>query len=82
MAKVLRRGCDHLTSLSSLRDANFESNGGSRMSSMPADEAQCRDDDSCDDFEEAAEVCTRLLPLPVFAHPFRALEPSTWYCTM
>ena len=42
------------------------------MSSMRSDEVQCCDDDSCDDFEEAAEVRTRLLPLPVIAHLFSA----------
>ena len=72
MAKVLRRGFDNISSPSSLREANFASNGGSRMNSMPAEETQYCDDDSCDDFEEAAEVCTRNPPLPVFAHHFRA----------
>ena len=43
------------------------------MSSMQAEEAQCCDDDSCDDFEEAAEVCTEILPLPVYAlHSYQA----------
>ena len=51
------------------------------MSLMQAEEVQCCDDDSCDGFEEAAEVCTEILPLPVYAHLFRAFISSTIHRT-
>lgn len=65
MAKLLRRGSGSASSFSSGKDLAsldaYACNGDVLASSLSAEHHMSRDDASCDDFEEAAEVCIRLL---------------------